>query len=328
MLHLGVLAFLLRRLLLGAVVVVAVSLLSWLVFATALSPIWRFFGTPNSPTVLEIVHRAHLHDPLLVRYWYWAKGLFTGQGLGRTAVDNTPVGSIIWPALATSLELIAGSLVVVVFLSLLVGTVGAQRGRSPVGWGLRGVSYVAWSVPPFLLAVLLQQALARLGTDHRLGLAVGGPPTPGLAFGPHAVVDWFQHMTLPILVVAAGLVGSYSRYVRTAMLVSLNAPYATVARAKGMRERRVVVRHALRNSLAPFTAVVSLDFGALFASSLVADYVFNLRGLASVFIGQVLDISDPFVIQAELVVVAVLVVVVAILGDLVGAWLDPRVSLS
>lgn len=321
-------AFVLRRLLLGAIVVVCVSLLSWTVFATALSPIWMFYATPNSPTVLEIVHRAHLHDPLLLRYWYWAKGLFAGQGLGRTAVANAPVGEIVWPALATSLELIAGSLVLVIVFSLLVGTIGARRRRSPVGWGLRGFSYAAWSVPPFLLAVLLGQALARLSPGDRLGLAVGGPPTPGLGFGPHAIADWFGHMTLPMLVVAAGLVGSYSRYVRTAMLVSLNAPYATVARAKGLSERRVVVRHALRNSLAPFTAVVSLDFGALFGASLAADYVFGLHGLASVFIGQVLQMSDPYVIQAELVVVSVLVVVVAIVGDVVGAWLDPRVRLS
>jgi ABC-type dipeptide/oligopeptide/nickel transport system permease component len=321
-------AFVLRRLLLGVVVVVCVSLLSWTVFATALSPIWMFYGAPKSVAVHEIVRRAHLHDPLLLRYWYWTKGLFTGQGFGHTAVANAPVGALVWPALTTSLELIAGSLVVVVALSLAVGTIGARRQRSPVGWGLRGFSYAAWSVPPFLLAVLLSQALARLAPGDRLGLAVGGPPTPGLGFGLHAVADWFQHMTLPMLVVAAGLVGSYSRYVRTAMLVSLGAPYATVARAKGLRERRVIVRHALRNSLAPFTAVVSLDFGALFGASLAADYVFNLHGLASLFIGQVLQMSDPFVIQAELVVVAVIVVVVAIAGDLVGAWLDPRVRLS
>jgi peptide/nickel transport system permease protein len=328
MLWSGMLAFILRRLMLGAAVVVAVSFLSWMVFATALSPLWRFYANPNTAQVREIVHRAHLHDPLVVRYWLWAKGLFSGQGFGHTAVDNHPVGALVLPALWTSLQLIAASLVVVVVLSLLVGTVGARWRRSPAGWSLRGVSYLVWSVPAFLLAELLVQAFARLPPDRRLGLALGGPPTPGLGFGTHALGDWLAHMTLPVLVVAAGLVGSYSRYVRTAMLVSLNAPYATVARAKGLPERRVVVRHALRNSLVPFTAVLTLDFGALFAASLAADYVFNLHGLAAVFIGEVLDSSDPFVIQAELVLVSVVVVVVAILGDLVGAWLDPRVRLS
>ena len=134
-------------------------------------------------------------------------------------------------------------------------------------------------------------------------------------------------MTLPILVVAAGLVAAYSRYVRSAMIGALAAPYTTVARAKGLPERRVVLRHALRNSLASFVAALSLDFGAVFTASLAADWVFQLHGLASIFLGQLVSGSDPFVIQAELVLVAVLVVVANLVGDLVGAWLDPRAQL-
>ncbi len=322
------LAFFVRRVLLGSVVVAAVSFVSWAFFATAASPIWGFYASPNDPKVIEIARRAHLHDPLLTRYWLWVKGLFTGQGFGRTAVDDVPVGKVVWPALRISLELIGASLLVVVVLSLLLGALAARRRRSPLTLGLRGMSYVAWSVPAFLLAELALQGVVRVGPAWHLHLALGGPPTPGLGWSPHAVGDWFSHMTLPVLVVAAGLVAAYSRYVRSAMLGALAAPYTTVARAKGLPERSVVLRHALRNSLGPFVAVLSLDFGAVFTASLAADWVFQLHGLASVFLGQIANTSDPFVIQAELVLVSVFVVVANLAGDLAGAWLDPRARVT
>jgi peptide/nickel transport system permease protein len=327
MLRGGVLAFLVRRLLLGTVVVAAVSFLSWAIFATAASPLWVFYANPNSPQALEVAKRAHLHDPLLTRYWLWVEGLFTGQGFGHTAIADVPVGSVVWPALWITVELIGVSLVLVVVLSVLLGALGARRRRSPLAAGLRTVSYVVWSVPAFLLAELALQGVVRVGPAWHLHLALGGPPTPGLGWSLHAVGDWLSHMTLPILVVTAGLVAVYSRYVRSGMLGALGAPYTTVARAKGLPERRVVLRHALRNSLGPFIAALSLDFGAVITASLAVDWVFQLHGLASVFLGQVVSASDPFVIQAELVIVAVIVVVANLLGDLAGAWLDPRARL-
>ena len=243
-------------------------------------------GNPNSPEVQEIARRAHLHDSLYTRYWLWLKGLFGGQGFGRTAVDNQPVGSVLWPATRITLELIGASLVVVVVLSVLLGALGARRRRSPLTAGLRGFSYVAWSVPAFLLAELALQGIVRIGPGWHL--AIGGAPTPGGGLG-----DWLSHMALPILVVAAGLVAAYSRYVRSAMIGALAAPYTTVARAKGLPERRVILRHALRNLLASFVAALSLDFGAVFTASLAADWVFQLHGLASIFLGQLVSGSDP-----------------------------------
>jgi binding-protein-dependent transport system inner membrane component len=96
------------------------------------------------------------------------------------------------------------------------------------------------------------------------GVFLVGPPTGGF-------LDWFRHMTLPAVALALGLVGIDSRYVRTAMLVSLGEQYATVARAKGLSERRVVFRHALRNSLVPFTSLLSLEMGGVIGASLAAD---------------------------------------------------------
>ena len=135
-------------------------------------------------------------------------------------------------------------------------------------------------------------------------------------------------MTLPAVAVALGFIGAYSRYLRTALILTLDAPYTVVARGKGLPERLVVRRYALRNALVPFTTVVALDFGAVFGASLAADYVFGLHGLATLFLANGLLNADPFLIEASLVLSAGIVVVAAIAGDIACALLDPRLRLD
>jgi peptide/nickel transport system permease protein len=313
--------FLVRRLALGAVVMALLSFLSWLVFATALNPLWVFWADPKAPEALAAAKRAHMHDPVLLRYWLWLKGLFGGHGLGRTVVSNTPVWPVVEPALVRSLELVAASLVLVVLLSMLVGTVSAERRGSPLDVGLRTFSYAAWAMPAFLLALLLfggGNALSRHW--HSYPLAIAGPPT--------GAGDWVQHMTLPALAVALGFVGAYSRYLRSSLIAALGEQYAVVARAKGLSERRVLFRHVLRLALVPMAGALALDFGMIFTATLAADEVFGLNGLATVFLNGSYSLGDPFMIEAIVLVSAGMVVVAGILGELACAWLDPRIRLS
>jgi len=147
-----------------------------------------------------------------------------------------------------------------------------------------------------------------------------GAPTGGF-------VDWFQHMTLPAIALALGLVGVYSRYIRSSMLVSLSQPYAVVARAKGLSEGRVVVRHALRNSLIPFVSALSLEIGAIVGASMAADWVFSMGGVATLTIGA-LGRADPFEMTAVVISLSVIVIVFMTVADLVVGWLDPRARLA
>jgi len=318
--------FALRRIGLGLVVLVLVSLVTWLIFATALNPLWSFFATPHAPEVLEITRRAHLHDGVVVRYLRWLAGIFTGRGLGREVVTNEPVWPEVRGAFATTLGLIAYAMVFILVGSLLVGVVSARRRGSAADVGLRSFSYLAWSVPAFLLALLLQHAFVAIANDwHFQPFALGGPPTPGLGFTPAGVEDWFQHMTLPAIAVALGFVGVYGRYLRSSMLVTLDAPYTVVARAKGLPERAVTRRYALRNALVPFVTVISIEFGTIVAASLAADYVFGLQGLASLFLANGLLNADPYMIEAPIVLTAAIVVIASIVGDVACAALDPRI---
>jgi peptide/nickel transport system permease protein len=130
-----------------------------------------------------------------------------------------------------------------------------------------------------------------------------------------------------MLAVSLTFVGAYSRYIRTSMLVALNAPYSVVARSKGLPERRVVVRHALRTALIPFVSVLALDFGNLFSATLVADVVFNIGGLGSLFISS-LSNTDPWQLNGLLAVTALAVVVFSLLADVVYGFLDPRIRVA
>ena len=287
-------AFLIRRLLLAVVTLVSVSFGAFCAFGLALDPSYPLvLGPPKQRHVVQAYY--HLTDPILQRYWLWVKGFFHhGFGYpvslqvdGDTVSPSTSAisGEVLHAGWIT-LQLVAASLVLVVLLSLALGTVSARRRSGPVDVVVRLLTYVSWSIPTFLIAFFFRRWFTG---DQTASTFVYGPQTigyhgnPAFLIGPPTggLVDWFQHMTLPAVALALGLVGVYSRYVRSAMLVSLGQPYAVVARGKGLSEGRVVVRHALRNSLIPFVSALSLEVGALVGASLAADWVFSLGGLAS-----------------------------------------------
>jgi peptide/nickel transport system permease protein len=324
------LVYLLRRLLLAAVVFVVVSFVSFTLFAAPLDPTWRQFGPVNSPARVQLREQFHLNDPAVKQYLLWVKGTITGTpNVSRSVFSHEHVWPAVWAALGRTALLAGLSLILLTVLSLVVGTIAARRPGSALDVVLRTGSYLTWSIPAFLLAVLLQLLLTRLALNYDLHpFPVSGLPIPGEAgTGFHFVRVWAQHLALPVLVISIGFIGYYSRYIRSEMLVSLHEPYSVTARAKGLSESRVVRRHALRNSLIPFVSLLTLDFGALFTASLVADFVFRQQGVASLLAAAVRD-ADPFEVQPLILVAAGSVLVFSVLGDLIVSWLDPRIRLG
>jgi peptide/nickel transport system permease protein len=332
--------YILRRLILAASAVVAVSFAAFVAFGLSLDPSGPLRQSPDQHPRQFVVHYYHLSDPILSRYWRWARGVVE-HGFGRTVSTSTtgsplrlaspgnPIGPAIWHGAGVTAQLVAFALLLTVVGSVLVGTYSARRPYARLDVP-RLASYLAASMPTFLIAYLLKRSIVGNVTAVRTfdgtlqfeqhGVFLVGPPTGGF-------VDWFRHMTLPALALALGLIGIYARYVRTAMLVSLGEQYATVARAKGLPERRVVFRHALRNSLVPFTSLLSLEMGAVIGASLAADAVFNLGGLAQTFLGG-LALADPFELTALVVVTAGVVSCFLLAADLLVGVLDPRLRVA
>jgi peptide/nickel transport system permease protein len=338
-------SYLLRRLLLAISTVVAVSFASFVAFGLALDPTYPMILGPPAPRHL-VQQYYHLTDPILSRYWRWVTDFFhhgfgttvgSASGSPPTIVEGRPIGPELWSAAKITAELVGASMVLVIVFSALLGVVSARRPGSKADVGARLVTYVSWSIPTFLLGDLLRRAIVGdqvfrsgfTGPGGTFQQTVGdthgdwfvlGPPTGG-------VIDWFQHMTLPCLALAVGLVGVYSRYIRSSMIEALQEQYVVVARAKGVPERRVLWRHALRNSLIPFTSLLTLEFGAIVGASVAVDAVFHLGGFASAFLAA-LGAADPFELTALVISIAVVVTVFMTVSDLLAGVLDPRVRIG
>ncbi|MGH2971717.1 MAG: ABC transporter permease [Gaiellaceae bacterium] len=329
--------YILRRVLLAASVVAGVSVAAFVGFGLSLDPSYPLAFKPQEQAVVRAYY--HLGDPILSRYWRWFTGLFH-HGFGATVSTQVggappqllslgePIGPQLIRATEISAALVGLALVFVALGSVAVGVFGAERRRYRADIGTRTLAYVGAAVPTFLLADIFRRALApnpKAVFSHGVftltahaGWFVLGPPTGG-------PIDWFRHLFLPAAVLAVGLIGIYARYVRSAMTTELARPYVTVARAKGLTERRVLLRHALRNSLVPVTALLSLDIGAVVGASIAADGIFGSGGLATEFLGG-LGHADPFELTAIVVMSAIVVCGFTFIGDIVVGLLDPRLT--
>ena len=334
-------AFLGRRVLLAAVVLLTVSFGTFALMATKFStqcPGQFSTNTKFPPLASNAGQAATL-------YWRWVKGVPSGRALGD--VCGGAIAQPLWLAFGHTAALLAATGLLVVISSLLLGTLAAARAGSALDGLLRAFSYAAWAVPSFLLALMLQSIVHWAGWRYGIHtFAQSGWPgycpnqynflnsidCPPAGSGAHYVVGVLRHLTVPAVALAFAFVGLHSRYLRSSLLVSLHAPFTTTAYAKGLPERRVVLRHALRNSLATFTSALLLDFGALFGAAMAVDWVFHLNGLGSLLVTEIAGVGasdgprylDAYAIQTLLTLAATLVVASSVFAELAVAWLDPR----
>lgn len=324
------LAFAIRRVLLAVGVLLAVSFGTFAFFATR-------FGSPATGPTKTL---APSFDSALSLWWGWLRRLMHGDT--STALGGNDVGAQTWQSLGHTVALLGLTAVLVAVFATLLGTLAATRAGSKLDLSLRGFSYVAWAVPGFLVALLLQSVFRWIGSEsgfhpfalegwpgqcnvNNLILPNCGPVTGGIA---GYALSFLRHMILPAIALAVAFIGVHSRYLRSSLLVALHAPYTTTARAKGLPERTVLLRHALRNSLATFVSVMLLDFAAIFGAALAVDWIFQLGGLGTLFLFEIQTaIINPYAVQLLLTLTAVMVVLSAVLSELVVSLLDPRARL-
>jgi peptide/nickel transport system permease protein len=333
-------AFLIRRVVLSALVLLAVSYGSFVLMATKFSSTCYSNYTPTGafpPLADNVPHATTL-------WWRWLRSVPSGKAFTDTCSFQGTTGVVggLWHTAA----LLGMTIVIVLVLSIVVGVLAAVRAGSWFDMGFRAFSYTAWAVPPFLLALVLQTGLISM-TRHGLHLfpVSGWPATCPAGFffctappGGHGislVAKILQALVIPSIALSVAFVGLHSRYLRSSLLVAFGAPYTNTARAKGLSETRIVLRHALRNSLGVFTSVLLLDLGAVIGASLAVDFVFRLGGLGLVFLGLVGGLGsqsgdgpkplDPYAVMSVLTLTAIIVAVASLLAELVVVWLDPRV---
>ncbi len=323
------LTYVIRRLLFSLLVLFAASVLVFWGMSLVTSPLGFLEQQPgvSEQTIQNIKDRKHLDDPIYVRYGNWVRDVFTDK-FGTETISDQPIWPDLKRAMGHTVQLIVAAQLLAVLLGVAIGVYSALRQYSAVDYAATMFSFVGLAMPVFWLALMLQVLFVNiyLWFDVRIFYVASlNSVDPGT--GIHFVLDRAQHLALPIIVLAVAGLASYSRFMRAAMLEVVNSDYVRTARAKGLDERRVTMKHAFRNALIPLITLLAIDFGAILSGAVVTESVFALDGMGLYFLTK-LNAGDPYPVMAFLMVTAVLVVVFNLIADLAYGWLDPRVRLE
>ncbi|WP_022798983.1 ABC transporter permease [Thermus islandicus] len=332
-------SYVLRRLLGLVPVLFGISLLVFLFLKLIPGdPAQAILGERGSPEQLEALReKLGLNRPLHVQYLAFLRNVLTGD-LGVSAVSTIPVAEELkrrWPA---TFELALSATLVAVALGIPMGILAAVRRNSLLDTLSMSLSLLGVSIPVFWLGLLLVYLFAvnlhwlptggRLSTD----LALDFRPITGflvldglLSLKPQVVLDALRHLLLPALTLGTIPLAILTRITRSAMLEVLSQDYVRTARAKGLSERQVILKHALKNALLPVVTIVGLQFGTLLGGAILTETIFSWPGIGSYIYEGILNRDYP-VVQAGVLVVATAFVLVNLLVDLSYALLDPRIQ--
>lgn len=274
--------------------------------------------------------------PLIVQYFDYLADVARGD-FGRTISDNRPVTGLIVQNGAATLELTLVAMLIAVIVGTLVGLVSGRLRDTPADATGRLFGIVIYAAPIFFLGFLAQLVFGKwlglLPTSGRASpVLVFTLDTPTNLFIVDALIagnmkalgDILRHLVMPAMTLGLVIGGVFIRLVRVNVLQTLQGDYVEAARARGVRERHVVFRHAFKNALVPVITVMGLQFALLLSGAILTEQTFNWPGLGSELV-RYLDNRDYIAVQGIITFVALVVVVVSMLIDLINAWVDPRV---
>ena len=309
------LTFLLRRVAQMVPLLIVVSLLVFaLIHAAPGGPLALYLDNPNvRPQDIERLRRQMgLDQPLAMQYLTWA-GAFVRGEWGYSYADGRPVMDRLLERVPATLQLVGISTVLAVVVSLAVGIASSVSRRIDGTARLGAVAGI--SLPVFWFGLVLQLVFAN---------ALGWLPSSGRAsFTGGGIGDRVAHLVLPVIVLAAAHAAGWSRYLRGSMRAALVQPFISAARARGVNDAQLVMRHALRNALLPFATVVLLDASIMASGAVVTESVFAWPGVGSLFT-EALAKRDYTVLMAFLMCGSVAVALLSLVADLVVHALDPR----
>ncbi len=255
-----------------------------------------------------------LSDPLPVQYVRWVGHLLRGD-LGTSLRSGQPVRTLLLHAMPVTLELAALAVVIGTLVAVPLGVISAVRRDTGLDFGARVAGLVGLSLPNFWIATL-----ALLFTSTKFHWI----PEINYINPLHDPFGNLKQMILPSTAIAVGLMAIVMRMTRTTMLEVLNQDYIRTARAKGLRDRAVIYRHALRNALIPVITVIGFQLGALMGGSAIMEVIFGLNGLGNTLLQAIFNRDYPLV-QVAALFLATVFVVINLIVDLLYAYLDPRI---
>jgi peptide/nickel transport system permease protein len=311
--------FIVQRVLASIPVLLLVSLITFALLSLVPGdPASAFLDASATAEALERVRRElGLDRPFLVRMGEWYLRVLQGD-LGTSLLLNRSVTSAILERLPVTLSLTAMAFLVSVLIGMAAGVLAAVRHGKAADQGLMTLALLGLSIPEFWLGLVLIWLVAVMVPIFPAGDYVAFATNPW---------QWARHLALPTFTLACVQMGFVARMTRSSMLEVLGQDFVRTARAKGLPEPYVVVRHGLANAMVPIVTVMGIMVGALLGGAVVTEQVFSIPGLGRLIIGAVLSRDFP-VIQGGLLFLALIYLVVNLVVDLLYAVVDPRVRLN
>jgi peptide/nickel transport system permease protein len=310
-----VLAFLTTRLL---QIIPTLILVSMLIFGLQQllpgDPALIMAGEERDPKVLaEIREQYRLDQPIPVQYLYWIKGVLSGN-LGESMRLKSPVGALVMQKLPVTLQLAAMALLIALCIGIPAGIVSAVKKETAWDYGANLFALWGLSTPNFWLGILL---------IFLFSVTLGWLPASGYV---RLDEDWKASLAttiMPAFVLGNALAAVLMRHTRSAMLQAMGTDYVRTARAKGLNEGRVVLKHALRNAMTPVITLLALDFGTLLSGAVLTEQIFTIPGFGKLIVDSVFN-RDYAVVQGVVLVTSSIYIGLNLLADIAYMLVNPR----
>jgi len=301
------------------VLVILVTFLIYFLLPSVDPAVLRAGKTPSQAVIREIRVSLGLNHSIIVQFFNYLKGIILHLNFGYSYYYNDPVGGLILDRLPATLSLTVGATLLWVIVGIPIGIISAIKRRTFLDRAAMGAALVCVSAPVFWLGLM---ALFLFANDiGRFHIFLGAGSYVGLTVNPWR---WFQSLILPWIVLSATQAAIYARLVRGSLLQVMGEDYIRTARAKGLPERKVILKHGMRSAVGPLITVLGLDIAALMGGAILTETVFDIPGIGRLQVDAI-GHGDVTIIQGTVLVAAIFIIIANIIVDIAYAFLDPRV---
>ncbi|HET8627014.1 MAG TPA: ABC transporter permease [Thermomicrobiales bacterium] len=324
------LQYILRRVLLMIPTVFAISIVVFIIiqlppgdFLTTLVATMSSQGETVDQQALDALRQQYgIGQPVYVQYYKWMKNILLHGDFGRSFEYNQPVTSLIGTRLALTVVISLASLMLTWLIAFPIGIFSAVRKYSAGDYVFTLISFIGLAIPEFLLALVLMYVSFKY-----LNQSVGGLFSPQYVDAPLSlgkVLDLFKHMWIPAVIIGAAHTAGLVRIMRANLLDELNKPYVVTARAKGLEERRLLLKYPVRLALNPFVSTVGWILPGILSGEAIIGIVLSLPTEGPLLL-HALESQDMYLAGSLLFFITILTVLGTLVSDIILAWLDPRI---
>ncbi len=327
------LAYILKRVAMMIPTLIVISMISFAViqlppgdYLTSYVAGLRQLGDTVDETELEALRERYgLGQPVYVQYWKWVSGIILRGDWGQSMEWRRPVKDIIWERMALTVMLSSVSILVSWFVAIPVGVYSATHQYSIPDYLFSAMSFIGAGTPGFMIALVVMWLAMR-----HLGLNVGGLFSPEYMSAPWSwprFVDLLEHLWIPVFIIALGSTAGSIRTTRANVLDEMHKPYVETARAKGLKERKLVWKYPVRVAMNPFFSTVGWTLASLISGQTLVAVVLSLQTTGPMML-RALTSQDMYLAGSFLLLLSSLTVIGTLISDILLAWVDPRIRME